>query len=429
MKLTNMKVIFIISVFALCLTSLYAGKNSLLRKRENADGKADEKKVDGKFEIRRKDKSCTEIILAKKPIKVGPRNVDLDQLPSEVQTDKAVKDLAMRQTSASKKVFYTLPKPVKDLFTKAAVSYKKFYAFMTTKKLDIFELLGGEQRQTSSNGTWREFNHIKRDIFPDITPAKFHEEVIDRIVKGTALPRDYFGFVGYLGDIIATLQDVKNKGKKEEGLVKLANAMTEYFGDKLTKLSNDYFNAFSPDGFYENKGKKKSVERQTCAGPDPKDPTKLDLKTLPRNGVLNVGKTVDLVIAKGKKPEQLLPSIGWQWQTLPKEVIDSCPTEPWAGHVSGSFYELAFMFELLERENPTDTALPTTEKKKLYCRVAASFLIATGMHTALEVRHPMEKYIKGDIEIKKIGLDEIKADPICKGATDYVVGEINELIK
>lgn len=421
MKLTNKKVIYTITVIALCLTSLFAEKTSLLRKkREDAP-------PDGKFEERRKDMSCPDTINMKTKT-ATPRKPDVDQLPSEVQKDKAVIDLAIQQTSAARKVFYNLPKPAKDLFTKAATNYKKFYDFMNSKKLSIFELLGKDQRQTMSNGTWRDFNHIKRDIFPDITPEKFHADVVEKIIKGAALPRDYLGFIGYLGDIAASLQDVNNKDKKDDGLVKLTDALTEYFGGKaLTELSQKYFKALSPDGFYDNKGKKKSVERMTCAGPDAKDPTKLNMKALPRTGVLNVGKTVDLVIAKGKKPEELLPSIGWPWQTLPKEVIATCPTEPWAGHVSGSFYELAFMLELLDREKPATPVAVSADKKKLYCRIAASFLIATGMHTAYEVRYPMEKYISGDLSVKVLGLDDLKNPKLCKGATEYVVGEINQL--
>jgi len=128
---------------------------------------------------------------------------------------------------------------------------------------------------------------------------------------------------------------------------------------------------------------------------------------------LDSAAETDKDIAKDKQ----LPPIGWFWQLVPKKLVDKCADEPWAGHFSGSLYELILMIQTFNKE-----AKPNSDQKKMYAGIASSFLIATGMHTAVEVVYVVKNYL--GTEVKPPSKDKL-AETVCSGATTYMSGIIS----
>lgn len=240
------------------------------------------------------------------------------------------------------------------------------------------------------------------------------------------LPRDYLGFLGLLGDIGACLQDVINRnldinnpGDKPKFGIK--DALISFFGDDLLNKSKAFYTKYSPDSYYDIKtdpGKRsKKGDRKTCTASGK------------RSGVMDVGTIVDetikvnnVIVSNLNKASQL-PGVSWPWQTVRKSLIDFCPKEPWAGHFSGSLYELILMLEIFDRESPTADTEPSSDKKKTYSAIASAFLIATGMHSAVEVVY-VDKLYTGAASLTP---DKILNNvEVCKDATIFVSSLITE---
>ncbi len=125
--------------------------------------------------------------------------------------------------------------------------------------------------------------------------------------------------------------------------------------------------------------------------------------------------------------DKKLPELGWPWQTVPKKFIEEhCATEPWAGHFSGSLYELILMLELFDRADPKkdDSEKLPKEKKNLYAGVASSFLIGTGMHSAVEVVYVDKLYTGTSLKPEQVLNKEVLSD-----ATKVVAGIITGLTR
>lgn len=379
----------------------------------------------------------------------GEKLADPNVFPAEYQTSEEVKKNVMIQSRAARELFYNPPKSVLDTLKNVASNYSKFLlANSKSKTGGILETLGSENRQTGGAGTWQVFEAVKL-LLGDQPEKVFHSDVIARIIKGSdVLPRDHYGFIGYLGDIGAQLQDNINRVNKQNKVNgKVTEMLKSYFGEELEGKSTDYYAKFSPDKYFDKKDeanskdwerhRSKQGDRKTCFDKQntskSTDSTKIK-KHMPqrmdsRTGLFNMGREADALITVGSekasklKDEKKLPAIGWPWQTIIKRLIDFCPNEPWAGHFSGSLYELILMLELFDRTDPKSTTEPSLEKKNIYAGIASAFLLATGMHSAVEVVY-VDKLYTG---LAQLTADKILSSSVCSDATKVVTKIIKDL--
>ena len=133
---------------------------------------------------------------------------------------------------------------------------------------------------------------------------------------------------------------------------------------------------------------------------------------------MNVGEAVDTEL--NLKANEKLPLISWPWQTVPKKLVTFCPEEPWAGHFSGSLYELILMIELFDRADPKTETQANENKKKIYAGTASAFLVSTGMHSAVELVYVVKNYL--GVTINK---SDILSESVCKDASKYIAGIIS----
>ena len=333
-----------------------------------------------------------------------------DVFPADSQGDEAKKNAEI-QTKAARELFYNRPKKVLDVLKNVAIGYTNFIL----KNKDLFAEINKIQRQTAEDGTWQVYKQISIEL--NIDENKFHEDVVQRIINGNdVLPRDYLGFLGLLGDIGASVQDVINRNldiKNEEDKPKFAikDALVNYFGNELVNKSKDFYSKYSPDTYYDIKNQRsKRGDRKTCTASGK------------RSGVMNVGGNVDNTIDVGSKPASSLdsaaklPEIKWPWQTVKKSLIDFCPKEPWAGHFSATLTEIILMLELFDRDLKSTTTEPTSEKKKTFAAIGSAFLVATGMHSAVEVIYVDKLYT----EEASLTPDKILTKDVCNDATKWV---------
>lgn len=235
-------------------------------------------------------------------------------------------------------------------------------------------------------------------------------------------PIEFLGFIGLLGDIGAVIQDHFNREKfTQPPQSQLIATFVEKFPN-LETISNNFYKLYSPDKYYESETEKRSkkAERGFCVN------NNKEMVLEPRSGILNLGEQADKKIKLTfKKP---IGPISWPWQTVPKKLIDRCGTEPWAGHFSGSLYELILMQELLGRESLNlEIDNIDDEKRKLYFATASSFLIATGMHSASEVNWVGKMYLnQGTKGPKAISYDEFMNN-YCSSSTEDVSNVIIDI--
>lgn len=428
MKFTNKVAICLLIVVISSVCDINASKVSrVLKKAEKA----------------KKDPICTTVVTIKdkKPVMdKGENKNDYDVFPMEGQTGETVTKNTMTQSKAARGLLYKPSAAVKEYLKKAATNYSKFYS--SKKEIDVYDALGKEERQTNRSGTWQVYYSILKLLGmkkKDFSKKDFHEDAIGRIKLGKedATAVDYLGFLGLLGDIGSKVQDYVNredKRKKDSSEEKVTNLLFEYFGkEDLTAKSQDFYAKYSPDSFFDkgdpfnNKKpedwvnhRKKKTDRKTCFdATNTKDAQRKDQ----RFGLMNSGNEVDALIdakdgkASALPAEKKLPGIGWPWQTIPKNLIDFCPDEPWAGHFSGSLYELILMFELLDRDDPKAKVEPDSAKKKLFAGIASAFLIATGMHSAVEVVY-VDKLYTGAAALTPDKI--LSKEDVCTNASDYV---------
>ena len=289
------------------------------------------------------------------------------------------------------------------------------------------------------------------------------KEILNKVALGIGDHLDYFASIGILGDIGTFLLDKKARDRKLEfgkegelifelfeGYFKKRNQMRtkeskHYMGDNLDDVILKFYCLFNPDNTYDipnnsnckefltlfslyndSKDKRsKQAERLTCANNN--NEKKLDK----RSGVFDISFDY-------KNKEKSLGRYSWPWQTVPKKLVDKCPDEPWAGHISGSFYEIVFMQKIFQDKDKTDFKLQN--EKQLV--VASAFLIAGGYHSAVEVNFmqrryetmPLLKYLKQirenkDTEIQKMmTIDEYFESKDCKNATGSLMPKIEKYV-
>jgi hypothetical protein len=151
----------------------------------------------------------------------------------------------------------------------------------------------------------------------------------------------------------------------------------------------------------------------------------------PRSAVFNRYEAIQNSMAADAK----LTPTAWPWQTVPTAFIQSCNDEPWAGHVSGSVGELMFVLHLFTEPTTSYGAYPYTaennENRKLRAALAATFLLATGMHTALEVAYPVKMFVGDALKLDTTTNANAVKDAICASGQDpttYVTNLINSFV-
>lgn len=301
---------------------------------------------------------------------------------------------ALDQTVAARKLFYKpnpqaigliklVAKNLIGLYKKSKENTDGFKAFINTT----------EQRQTTSAGTIQEyFNQSIKENFSKITVKTTvtpKENALGKLMDNMAnpSPNDTLGFLGLLGDFGAAIQDTFGRKAPSADQKTFAELIKKSIKN-LDAKSAEIYSKYSPDNFYDSPDKKaqtKPGERKTCA--KSKDEAKPNLA--PRAGVMDTGAAADKQI----NPTKALIAVGWPWQTVPTKLTEFCKIEPWAGHVSGSFYELEFLLELFSQTPDKDGNFDASKAADKDTRNAAiawgsAFLIATGMHTSIEVALP-----------------------------------------
>jgi len=149
------------------------------------------------------------------------------------------------------------------------------------------------------------------------------------------------------------------------------------------------------------------------------------LDTTPRSGLLT--KKVEVTITDftlGENPEDPEQSVSkvddtpmqasWPYQTVPMAFLEDgvCGNEPWAGYFSGTVGEIILMGEWTQNQTVKQTLLPPVtdaDKHNRRCNAAlgASFLIDLGMHSAVEVRPAIKRYLEGKFESSDKGFENI----------------------
>jgi len=106
-----------------------------------------------------------------------------------------------------------------------------------------------------------------------------------------------------------------------------------------------------------------------------------------------------------------IPAVSWPWQTIYKSLLVSKEgkDEPCAGHVSGSIVEVLAVFDFLswdgtigsesdpsyylEKRKAANNGLAANATRLARASIGASFFLATGMHTAVEVAPTVRAYL------------------------------------
>lgn len=353
-------------------------------------------------------------------------NSDIDNdkfvFPQDFQNNYSSLDLAIRQTSAARDFFYNInnSKKVRDHMMRLASNLEKLaiqYDNQHPNLPKFTQLLEKITRQTGKNGSISKLFDRLKSLVRNSDGNVLIQDLIESVKYGEANTNEYLGFIALLGDIGAILSDLENRPINPlddlTNQLAIRDALVRYFGSGIQQKAKDYYAKYSPDKYYDdaskNRGKKK--ERGTCFE---NGKMKLD----PRAGILNVGEEVDrnLNISDNER----IPPISWPWQTVPKKVIDKCGDEPWAGHYSGSYYELVTMQELFARENPKEEVELNQENKELFASVGASFLIGTGMHSAVEVYFVTDLYLNDTVYPLEVYEEN------CSYATEFMSNLISE---
>lgn len=336
--------------------------------------------------------------------------------PQDFQYNQNSYELAKRQTSAARGFFYNINNSdrVKNHLMRIASNLEKLsikYNNENKSGLRFTQVLEKITRQTGKNGSIAKLFDRLKSLYKNADGNVLIQNLIESVKYGTANTNEYLGFIALLGDIGAILSDLTNRpiDPLADNTLNFAvrSALFSYFGNEIEKKARDYYALYSPDKYYDNtsKNRGKKKERGTCFE---NDKMKLD----PRSGILNVGEEVDQELNVDEK--ERIPPISWPWQTVPKKVVDACGDEPWAGHYSGSYYELITMQEIFARVNPKEEVVLTNENKELFASVGASFLIGTGMHSAVEVYFVTDLYLNGNVYPLE------NYEQICTGATKFM---------
>ena len=379
-----------------------------------------------------------------KPIK------DADALyPSDLGSIKdyaTAKSNALKQTLAARNLIYN-PNEKALAFIKAVA--KNLEALMNKNDFTSFNFIdfinSDEQRQTSKSGTAQEYYLLfNSKHVTDVKVATI--KLLLKNFSATPTPGNIVALLGIIGDIGACVQDTfgRKETNKDKAVVAgiLASYVNNLKGSK--KASEEYYEKYSPDKYYFLDGKQdKKSERMSCFDKTDKKPNKDNdgaiedknfAKMTPRSGVMDTGDEAD---NKLNATTYKIPGIGWPWQTIPKKLPEFCKDEPWAGHFSGSLYELILMLQTFVYD-PVNGKWDAqrdveTEKKEIAAALSSAFLIGLGMHTAVEVALPVKRYLGVTIPNIDITKDsktvvDLKGK-ICAGATDYISNLMSKYAK
>jgi hypothetical protein len=357
--------------------------------------------------------------------------------PGDHQKSPQAKNNAMTQTKAARKFFYKWEDGIKKSTLQNIA--RNFHAFLDNNygSLKMFFKYNKDlMRQSGEGGTWAHWNdeYEKLGFGSNTTVVEtkvrnFMDNVAKelQVYRTASSPRNLLGFIGLLGDIGTAVQDINNRENQIEIQKNMTKLMNAYFGD-LTTTSKAWYAKYSPDKYYNNAERNKPKERAFCAINQNEKKFKDEL----RSGVLDVGETVDTQLGdelnipmnKTKANYAGIGKVSWPWQTVPKKLITFCPDEPWAGHFSGSLYELLLMLEVFDREgNVKAASTPTLNKKKTYAAIASAFLVGTGMHSAVELTYVIKNYLEQPIT------NILDKDKVCTGASKYIADLIDEVSK
>lgn len=328
-----------------------------------------------------------------------------DVYPEDSQPEGEAK--ALTQNLSARKLMYNPGKKVKEILKNSAAylsdSWASFSPEVEKLLIDAEQSDKGVNRQVDFGGSLGVLA-----THAGLTSSQAIKDMLAAHKAGTATVIQTVGYISFLGDIGAQVNDCfargKNDPKKHSKLIAIANDVKKVFTtfDVEAKMKEDSFVQRKVDTFYSNKPN----ERLTCMV---KDGDKCKWYQLPRSGVLNKGKAADEKM--GHKGESI-PEILWPLQTVKATTVNECKDEPWAGLYSGSINELLFMLDLLTKSDPNDTKGADRRAK---AAIASALLIATGFHSAVEVVHVVKLY-----------LGEKSTIPSCAGSTEYISALIDE---
>lgn len=317
---------------------------------------------------------------------------------------------ALKQTKAARNLFYKPNDKVVALLKAVAKNIKTLLGKNEFTSINFSDFINsGEQRQTSPTGTAQEtFLLYQNNALISDTKVTTIKALMDAI-QGTPKPSEIVGFLGFLGDIGACTQDTFGRKKTNSSKQQIADILISYV-DNLKDVAADYYAKYSPDLYYNKdpvdstKLPSKPAERMSCFGKkdDNKNKAKMDV----RAGVMDTGAAADTALSR---TSDKIPSVGWPWQTVPKKLPEFCKDEPWAGHFSGSLYELIEMLQIFAFDPNSKGKWDAkheidTEKKEICASLASGFLISLGMHSAIEVAVPVKNYLGASIP--KIDLED-----------------------
>jgi hypothetical protein len=334
---------------------------------------------------------------------------------------KVAKENALKQTTAARKFFYSPKDDYLAFIKKAALNLISYYeSSPENKKAFIAFINTKEQRQTSDGASAQELFKSAQILAKNDQPVnEMALSLLMTNMKKSPKPSDVLAFLGLCGDFAAATFDVLGGRKETAPNKKLIADIFEKNFKGIGEVIMLKYKLFSPDSYYNDEGKtqSKTKERLFCSNKPDSGVMKLD----PRSGVMDTGAQADSALKAG---QNALPKISWPWQTADKKLITFCSKEPWAGHFSGSFYELVSILELFGsyegKPNFDVKWKPTEDVTDKAIAWASAFLIATGMHSSIEVAFPAMKMKKGSLN--KIALDNKDLQKtLCEGSTNYTV--------
>lgn len=389
-------------------------------------------------------KDCTHLIKKKGDDVKAIDNAN-DVFPADFQDSGKALDNGKSQTTTARNFFSKMGLTARTIIGEAAKKFSEIYSKSSELRTIIVkneEL--SRQAKTGGTGSYGDWNGILTDIkkFTDkemaafeskakaLTEAKdanldkddFLNHAIAITQFSSATPKDLLGLIGLLGDVGACIQDyynrpapdVKDTEKHNEWLQK--KTIAEVFAKAFPNLESQSKKAWktkSPDNYYDDKTdsdptkhRTKQGDRLTCSA---QTTGKGSFKWVARAGVLNLAAS---------SPGDL-PLITWPMQTVPSILTAFCPDEPWAGHFSGSLYEILLMLDILIGKDPNANIVATDKKemseRRAIAAIAGGFLVATGMHSSVEVIYVIKNYLGNPV--KK---EELLSDKVCSGATTFL---------
>lgn len=375
------------------------------------------------------DNTCK--LLDKKGNDIGTLEKNGQVFPGNIPTTDPnyakMKKNAVDQMSASRSLLNTPGKANRDIIWKIAAILDNID--FTDKKLAELLSIKDFNRQASKD------EKKQTTYFGSLLQQVKTIKEIYNSPKGSIL--DYAGLLSTVGDIGAVIGDYtdfffeKNGKKKDDAnqperlkFIKLfmkglkthtnvsnTEEATEQELKDLFDVSNEVRDVLAGYRLAPNKSK----ERLNCSYKG-KDDTGADIaktRMEARYGIMGLGQEVDKTLG--------IPSVelNWPWQTVPTYLQAAYPTEPFAGHISGSIGESIFVLILsywkskkLPDQTKAQTIKGTFEQFNLYnkevkdkfvsdtrksiCALSAAYLASGGYHTAAELM-PTIKVVLGEV--------------------------------